>query len=112
MRKSKETPVKLVFSRNVKPNGTLPGRRMSILEWIKSKGRDFKALDHEDFDGLDEPIPLELAKQWDLRKLSVYLRQWLTQAANSAIDLLYPEPEEADPDAVLEDAGEEIDAEE
>ena len=97
----KETPVKLVFSRNVKPNGTLPGRRMSILEWIKSKGRDF--------DGLDEPIPLELAKQWDLHKLSIYLIQWLTQ---DAIDMLYPEPEEADPDAVLEDEGEESDAEE
>ena len=51
----------------------------------------------------------ELAKQWDLRKLSIYLIQWLTQAA---IDLLYPEQEEADPDAVLEDEGEESDAEE
>ena len=59
--------------------------------------------------GLDEPTPLELAKQWDLHKLSIYLIQWLTQAA---IDLLYPEPEEADPDAVLEDEGEESDAEE
>ena len=55
--------------------------------------------------GLDEPIPLELAV--DLRKLSIYLIQWLTQAA---IDLLYPEPEEADPDAVLEDEGKESDA--
>jgi hypothetical protein len=36
-----------------------------------------------------EPIPIELAKQWDLRTLSKYLPPPITQ---EEIDTWYPEP--------------------
>ena len=38
---------------------------------------------------------MELAKAWDLRTLSKYLVTWLPQAA---VDLLYPEPTEDQPE--------------
>ena len=50
-----------------------------------------KALSHPDYDSYDGPLPLELAKQWDLRTLSTYLAGLMPQAA---IDLLYPLPTE------------------
>ncbi len=55
-----------------------------------------------------EPLPLELAKQWDLRTLAKYLPPPLTQ---EQIDEWYPEPtaqlrdlEESDSDETTSDS--------
>ena len=85
----KETPIKVVFPLNCKTDGTLPRGQLRLLPWVASKGRQVKPLSHPDYESYEGPLPLELAKQWDLRTLSKYLINFLTQAA---IDLLYPEP--------------------
>jgi hypothetical protein len=87
----KETPVKLVFNLNCKTDGALPQHQLRLLPWLASKGRQVKALSHPDYDSYDGPLPLELAKQWDLRTLPTYLAGLMPQAA---IDLLYPLPTE------------------
>jgi hypothetical protein len=46
-------------------------------------------IDDPEFLMYTEPIPLELAKQWDLRTLSKYLPPPVTQ---EQIDEWYPEP--------------------
>jgi hypothetical protein len=97
-----ETPVKICFPLNYKVNGELPRRELALMEWLADKGQTVKPLAHADFDSYDAPIPLELAKQWDLRTLSVYLRNWMGQAQ---IDALYPEPTEQ-----LEEDGSDSDA--
>jgi hypothetical protein len=55
-----------------------------------------KGLTHRDFESYSGPIPLDIAKQWDLRKLSKYLINYLTQPQ---IDALYPEPNEDEADS-------------
>jgi hypothetical protein len=92
----KETPVKIVLPLNCKPNGELPRNELRLLPWVASKGRHVKPLSHIDHQSYDAPLPLELAKQWDLRTLSKYLIAFMPQAA---IDLLYPEPAEQLDDA-------------
>ena len=86
----KEEPVKVVFAKNVNRDGTLPARQLLILPWLISKGRPLIPLSHDQFESYDGPIPMEKAKQKDLRTLSKYLNQWMDQAD---IDRLYPEPE-------------------
>jgi hypothetical protein len=56
-----------------------------------------------EFQNNNEPIRLELAKEWDLRKLSTYLGPYLDQ---EAIDNLYPIP-----DRRVEDENTESDSE-
>jgi hypothetical protein len=87
-----ETPIKVVFPLNCKVDGDLPRDQLELLQWIAQKGRVVKPLAHADFESYDGPLPLDLAKQWDLRTLSVYLRDYLSQ---DQIDRLYPEPQEA-----------------
>jgi len=91
----KETPVKVVFPHNCKVDGTLPRHALRLLPWLASKGRIFKPISHQDYQSYDAPLPIELAKAWDLRTLSKYLRFWLSQ---DEIDALYPEPKEDQPD--------------
>ena len=88
----KETPLKVCFPLNYKVDGELPRGQLSLIAWVAAKGRVIQPLAHPDFGSYDGPLPLELAKQWDLRTLSVYLREHLTQAE---IDQLYPEPQDA-----------------
>ena len=92
----KETPVKLVFPLNYKVDGTLPRDQLSLIDWVASKGKIIQPISHNRFESYTGPLPLEVAKQRDLRTLSVYLRDYLSQAA---IDLLYPEPESDDDSA-------------
>ncbi len=53
--------------------------------------RDIRPITHPDFIMYTEPIPLELAKQWDLRTLSTFLPPPITQ---EQIDEWYPQPQE------------------
>ena len=99
----KETPVVVVFAKNVKRDGSKPNRWLQIVPWIAAKGIAFKPLTHPDFEAYDAPLPMEIAKQQDLRKLSTYLRG-MTQAE---VDLLYPEPEQED---LSDDSGSESDS--
>ena len=87
----KETPLKVVFARNMNQDGSQPNTFMPIVPWIRRQGRRFKPLTHSDFDSYTVPLPLEIAKQRDLRKLSSYLSTWHNQ---DEIDALYPEPED------------------
>ena len=88
----KETPIKVVFPLNCKVDGDLPRDQLPLLQWIARKGHVVTPLAHPDFESYEGPLPLELAKQWDLRTLSVYLRDYLYQ---DEIDRLYPEPQKA-----------------
>jgi hypothetical protein len=63
---------------------------MQIVFWIARQGYRFKPLTHSDFNSYAAPLPLEIAKQQDLRKLPSYLSPWLNK---DQIDALYPEPE-------------------
>ena len=92
----KEEPMKVVFPHNCKNDGTLPRAGLPLTQWIASKGRIIKAITNQDYQSYTGPIPLDLAKQWDLRKLSKYLINFMTQAE---IDVLYPEPTEDEPDS-------------
>ena len=82
----------MVFAKNVKRDGSKPSRWLQVVPWIAAKGIAFKPLTHPDFEAYDAPLPMEIAKQQDLRKLSTYLRG-MTQAE---VDALYPEPDEED----------------
>ena len=69
----------------------MPRNHMSILPWIESRGYAFLPLSHPGFESYEGPLPIEVAKQKDLRTLSKFLAQHLSQGD---IDALYPEPEE------------------
>ena len=88
----KETPVVIVFAKNWKRDGSKPNRWLPIVPWIAAKGIAFKPPTHPDFEACDAPLPMEIAKQQDLRKLSTYLRG-MTQAE---VDSLHPEPVQED----------------
>jgi len=62
-----EEPVKIVFARNVKVDGTAPARPAPILDWLRKKRVVLKPITHHAFIKYDAPLPLELAKQQDLR---------------------------------------------
>ena len=62
-----------------------------------------------EFQAYLEPIPLELAKQWDLRTLSTFLPLPVTQ---EEIDIWYPEPNEGDPHVVHDNLPDDDDDEE
>ena len=51
--------------------------------------RGYQPISHPEFLMYSEPIPIELAKQWDLRTLSKYLPPPITQEQR---DEWYPEP--------------------
>ena len=53
----------------------------------------FKPITHASFIKYDAPLPLEVAKQKDLRVLSTFLARYLPQ---HKVDELYPQPEESD----------------
>jgi hypothetical protein len=57
---------------------------------IAAKGIAFKPLTHPGFEAYDAPLPMEITKQHDLRKLSTYLRGMI----QAGVGLLYPEPEQ------------------
>jgi hypothetical protein len=88
----KEEPVKVVFSLNYKQDGSLPAAHLTLQDWLRSKrpSRIVIPIHYPQFQTNNEPIRLELAKQWDLRKLSTYLGPYLNQ---EAIDNLYPLPD-------------------
>jgi len=51
--------------------------------------RGYQPISHPEYLMYSEPIPIELAKQWDLRTLSKYLPPPITQ---EQINEWYPEP--------------------
>ena len=61
------------------------------MPWLRSKQIQFKAIDNKNFRLYEGPIPLEREKQIDLRTLSRFLAEYLSQ---EEIDELYPEPDE------------------
>jgi hypothetical protein len=79
-----EEPVKVIFARNFRSERTL-------MPWQRSKQIQFKAIDNENFRLYEGPIPLGREKQIDLRTLSGFLAEYLSQ---EEIDELYPEPDE------------------
>ena len=87
----KEEPVKVVFSLNYKQDGSLPAARMTLQDWLRSKrpSRIVIPIHYPAFQTHNELIPLQLAKEWDLRKLSTYLGPYLDQ---ETIDNLYSLP--------------------
>jgi hypothetical protein len=85
-----QEPVKVAFGRNVKVDGTAPARPAPILEWLRQKKRVFQPITHASFIKYDAPLPLEVAKQQDLRVLSTFLARYMPQ---HEIDELYPQPE-------------------
>ena len=80
-------PTKVCLPLNYKANGELPRRELALMNWFADKGQAAKPLAQVDFESYDAPIPLELAKQWDLRTLPVHLHNWMPQAR---IDALLP----------------------
>jgi hypothetical protein len=86
----KEEPVKVAFARNVKVDGTDPAKTARILDWLRQKRRILKPITHNDFIKYNAPLPLEIAKQNDLRVLSTFLARYMAQ---DVIDELYPEPD-------------------
>ena len=86
----KEEPVKVAFARNVKVDGTAPAKPARILDWLRQKRRILKPITHNDFIKYNAPLPLEIAKQNDLRVLSTFLARYMAQ---DEIDELYPEPD-------------------
>ena len=81
--------MKVAFARNVKVDGTAPAKPARILNWLRQKKRIFKSITHNDFIKYNAPLPLEIAKQNDLRVLSTFLARYMAQ---DVIDELYPEP--------------------
>jgi hypothetical protein len=88
----KEEPIKVVFALNYKQDGSLPAAHLTLQDWLRAKRppRIVIPIHYPEFQAHNEPIQLELAKEWDLRKLSTYLGPYLDQAA---IDNLYPLPD-------------------
>ncbi len=76
--------------RNVKVDGTAPAKPARILEWLRQKRRILKPITHNDFIKHNAPLPLEIAKQNDLRVLSTFLVRYMAQ---DVIDELYPDPD-------------------
>jgi len=86
-----EAPIKICLPRNFKSDGTLPNNTRSIVEWMALHSRTYLPINDPEFLMYSEPIPLEVAKQWDLRTLSKYLPPPITQ---EQIDEWYPLPTE------------------
>jgi hypothetical protein len=88
----KEEPIKVVFSLNYKQDGSLPAAHLTLQDWLRFKrpARIVIPIHYPEFQTHNEPIQLELANEWDLRKLSTYLGPYLDQ---EAIDNLYPLPD-------------------
>jgi hypothetical protein len=86
-----EAPIKICLPRNFKSDGTLPKDTRLIVEWMAIHSRAYLPINDPEFLMYSEPIPLEVAKQWDLRTLSKYLPPPITQ---EQIDELYPLPTE------------------
>jgi hypothetical protein len=84
-----EAPIKICLPRNFKSDGTMPRDMRSIVDWMALHSRDYVPIHDPEFQMYTEPIPLELAKQWDLRTLSKYLPPPITQ---DQIDEWYAEP--------------------
>jgi hypothetical protein len=105
----KEPPVKVVLPHNYKADGSLPIGELQLVEWLRAKGKNIVPLHAPDYQGYSEPIPLELAKQWDLRTLSTFLPPPVTQ---EEIDIWYPEPNEGDPNVVHDELPDEDENEE
>ena len=65
---------------------------MTLQDWLRSKrpSRIVIPIHYPAFQTHNALIPLQLAKEWDLRKLSTYLGPYLDQ---EAIDNLYPLPD-------------------
>ena len=83
-------------------------RVRSLTDWMALHSRGYVPIHDPEFQMYTEPLPLELAKQWDLRTLSKYLPPPLTQ---EQIDEWYPEPtaqqrdlEESDSDETTSDS--------
>ena len=79
-----EEPVKVIFARNFRSQHTL-------MPWLRNKRIQFKAINDEHFRLYEGPIPLVREKQIDLRTLSRFLAEYLSQ---EEIDELYHEPDE------------------
>jgi hypothetical protein len=101
----KEEPMKVVFARNVRPDGVLPHNHQMVLPWLASKGRPLVPLSHPDFQSYDGPLPMDPLKARDLHKLGAFLSKWLDK---DEIDDLYPEPpsDDDDDDSEEDDDGE------
>jgi hypothetical protein len=61
---------------------------------MEMHARDIRPITHPDFIMYTEPIPLELAKQWDLRTLSTFLQEYiagqeLNEYSDSDADLIH-----------------------
>jgi hypothetical protein len=75
-----EAPVKICLPRNFKSDGSLPFDARTIIEWMALHYRGgYQPISHPEYLMYSEPIPIELAKQWDLRTLSKYLPPPITQ---------------------------------
>lgn len=97
----KEEPVKIVFAKNIKANGTAGAQYRPIMEWLQAHNYQFKPIDHDEFTSYSELRPLEIEKRRDLRKLSAFLAPYLTQ---EKIDQLYPETDgDSSPDESSDD---------
>ncbi len=68
-----EKPVRVVLPHNFKLDGSLPVAQLPLLQWLSSKDKPLRPLHAPEFTAYTESIPLELAKQWDLRTLSKFL---------------------------------------
>ena len=101
----KEEPMKVVFARNVRPDGVLPHNHQMVLPWLASKGRPLVPISHPDFRSYDWPLPMDPLKARDLHKLGAFLSKWLDK---DEIDDLYPEPpsDDDDDDSDEDDDGE------
>ena len=86
-----EAPLQIVLPRNYKANGTLPTPPTTISEWMVSHNTNFKRIEDPEFQMYHGPIPLDVAKQRDLRTLSTFLPAPITQ---EEVDIWYPEPME------------------
>ncbi len=69
----------------------MPKDTRLIVDWMAIHSRAYLPINDPEFLMYSEPIPLELAKQWDLRTLSKYLPPPITQ---EQIDERYPLPTE------------------
>ena len=74
-----EAPVKICLPRNYKADGSVPKDTRTIVEWMARHSNGYLPIDDPEFLMYTAPIPLELAKQWDLRTLSKYLPPPITQ---------------------------------
>ena len=98
-----EAPIKICLPRNFKSDGTLPKDTRSIVEWMAIHSRAYLPIHDPEFLMYSEPLPLELAKQWDLRTLSKYLPPPITQ---EQINEWYPLPIERIGELEDNDSGE------